>query len=625
MSRNILKYSAVVASLLVTALVAGCGTSNKEGNLIAGDVAKVSEAACAQCHSTAIDHVDGTRIYDAYLASKHFSSGKVGCQDCHGGGSQHNGVGPLPYPDPAAAGKCFECHKKYLPEAHFRNMTSGPDAFSSAMYVTKNYEKACTACHDPHKADKGITQQHTDWAESGHGDVNGLAWATEDFKENASCIRCHTATGFINYIESDFALPTTTFASADDKGREVLTCKACHTDYNYKNRVREVRGFTAPYGIVKGVAKAPMTYDNVGNSNMCVVCHSGRESGASMVATVSDFGNSSFKNPHYLAAAAVFYGKGGFKYYSSAIRYQTQYGVVADGVIIPVAAASANNGTPAIAVGDKMVGAKANWSHGKLGMNNYQSSKTAAYTAKGDLVFTGTGGQCVACHLGAGAKAGNHTLGAYEVAKSTWVTGGVGANARGCYGCHTDEDIEEVGDLDEKPRYDRAMAFFQWQLLQSGIKYTTDYPYFFQPGTTKAVKNWTATASATNGPAVGPATGTGAKNMGAAMNFKLLKAEKGAHVHNRTFMKQMIFDSVQYLQNGAVTYSNRNVLSGKTDINAVINFSNYSAAVTPVGGGLPNDLTGNTRSITDLKGYIIRKTTSGATGGTSSVPVYTRY
>jgi hypothetical protein len=106
--------------------------------------------------------------------------------------------------------------------------------------------------------------------------------------------------------------------------------------------------------------------------------------------------------------------------------------------------------------------------------------------------------------------------------------------------------------------------------------------------------------------------------MGAAMNFKLLNAEKGAHVHNRTFMKQLIFDSIQYLQTGNVSFSNRYISSGSTaDPNGLLNFSNYSTSLISTGKA------GETTAT--VRGYITRKNTgsSGAIGSTAT-PLYTR-
>ena len=84
------------------------------------------------------------------------------------------------------------------------------------------------------------------------------------------------------------------------------------------------------------------------------------------------------------------------------------------------------------------------------------------------------------------------------------------------------------------------------------MNYTPHYPYF-------ATKNWNA---------AGPSGGTGKQNMGAAFNFSLLKHEPGAFAHNRVYAKRLIFDSVDYLQHGAVT--------------GIINFTSFSSATVPV-------------------------------------------
>ena len=578
MSRKMMKLSVLCASLTLAAAMAGCGTSNKEGAISLESVAKVDESACGQCHSTAIDSVAGTQIYSAYLASKHFTNNGsvVGCQDCHGGGSQHNGIGPLPYPDPDAAGKCFECHEsQFLGEnerggvptaaqtAHFYNITGA--GTHPAMYVTKNYEKSCTSCHDPHKADQGITQEHTDWANSGHGDVNGLAWANRNFKTSVSCIRCHTTTGYIDYVTSGFTAPTVSWATAGDNGREVATCEVCHTDYNFKNRVREVGAFTAPYKM--NFKTTGFTYPDVGASNICIPCHSGRESGES-VRSIANFTNASFSNPHYLDAAGVFFGVGGFHYYSSHAKYNNGY----------------NTGGQ-----DTATTRAATWNHGRVGINDFNGS--------------GNDGQCVGCHLGNGgtfANADSHTFSPINVAHSTGATG--------CYGCHDEDGEIEALIEEEKEIFDRAMSFFEYNLGLRGMFYDgAHHPYWVKTAGADAsvsanqLKNWTYAATIP----VGPENGSGANNMGAAFNFKILNAEKGSHVHNRAYTRWLIFDSVQYLQQGAVTYSNRSIPStGQANINNVISFTSYSTAITPGGGGAPTD--GNPVSISDLKGYLVR-------------------
>lgn len=533
----------------------GCGSSSREGSGTPADVAKVDESACASCHSVSASKVTGDPIYSDYIASAHFLvpnakagyPNGVGCQGCHGGGSQHNGVGPIPYTDPAASGKCFECHKNYLTKAHFRNMTASSGSVSSAIYASKNYENACTACHDPHKADKGITRYHTEWAESGHGEVSAAAWGDRDFKNTLSggsyqCSRCHTSTGFISYVTNNYTdpFPKTTWAATGDKSREVLTCQACHTNYNFKYRVRSVRAFTAPYNSNKN----PVSYDNVGASNLCVACHSGRESGDSVNALAS-YTNASFVNPHYMPAAAMLFSKSGYRYYSSASKYT-----------------SSND-------------------HSKLG-----TASESASAATGS-----TSGPCVTCHIGVSGK-NTHTFKAMAVASKT--------SSGGCYGCHS----ATIADEEESRAYfARFMDFFNWQLAQSGIYYSSAYPYFYAnaAGTTQ-LKNWTT---------VGPAGGTGAKNMGAAFNYKFIAAEGGAHVHNRTFAKRLITDSIQYLQTGVNTYSYSASTSGpnvngQTDPNNIIRFSAYSAARPAFSFTDPSSGVVTNVSIQTLKDQLLR-------------------
>jgi len=125
MSRTAYKFSALFASLLLTAALSGCGSDHREANANPGGVARVDEATCRVCHSTSIDPVSGRPILSDYLGtpagpggvpaavkgSSHFENEAIaGCQGCHGGGAEHNGIGPIPFPDPLAANRCITCH-----------------------------------------------------------------------------------------------------------------------------------------------------------------------------------------------------------------------------------------------------------------------------------------------------------------------------------------------------------------------------------------------------------------------------------------------------------------------------------------------------------------------------------
>jgi hypothetical protein len=49
--------------------------------------------------------------------------------------------------------------------------------------------------------------------------------------------------------------------------------------------------------------------------------------------------------------------------------------------------------------------------------------------------------------------------------------------------------------------------------------------------------------------------GTGQNNMGAAFNFNLLEHDPGAYVHNRMYVKRLIYDSIDWTDDGVMNYS----------------------------------------------------------------------
>ncbi len=138
---RIKKFSLMLlGTVFLAALLIGCSSDNKEGN--PGGVAKVDEALCVGCHSSWQNDVNGRLIVSDYMASKHHINDAAGCQDCHGGGAMHNGVGPLPYPDPSAAGRCNLCHNDMPAAGHAGNPAT---SLTSPGFVNN-----CTACHNPH-------------------------------------------------------------------------------------------------------------------------------------------------------------------------------------------------------------------------------------------------------------------------------------------------------------------------------------------------------------------------------------------------------------------------------------------------------------------------------------------
>ncbi|HEX9091382.1 MAG TPA: hypothetical protein VF831_07820, partial [Anaerolineales bacterium] len=171
---------------------------------------------------------------------------------------------------------------------------------------------AAPACPTPVVADVPFEQA---WAGSAHAEATAEAfrhWDEDTPKEvPTSCARCHTPTGYMDYLGEDgTAVGVVDAAQPVSNG---ITCIACHND-----AANALTSVTFPSGV---------TVDNLGPQARCMVCHQGRASGVTIeqaiatnaltdtLDTVSD--KLSFVNIHYFAAAATRLGSevnGGFQY-----------------------------------------------------------------------------------------------------------------------------------------------------------------------------------------------------------------------------------------------------------------------------------------------------------------------
>ncbi|WP_026842684.1 multiheme c-type cytochrome [Citrifermentans bremense] len=233
MSKKVFKYSAVIASLLMTAVFAGCGTSHKEGNLTAGNVAKVNEADCIGCHSGQYqaEKLTGDPIVTNYINSVH-NLNRVGCQDCHGGGAQHNGVGPMPYPRPTQE-QCKSCHSTIV--AAYVTSNHGPTNFT-LEYANDEAHRICSRCHTHEGAvlggmsgytgDKDTLTANADRAPG--LDVNGSK------SSGMKCITCHT-THKTNQLRTPqtttglFQPSATVGAVVPSTNQQFNLCTSCHS------------------------------------------------------------------------------------------------------------------------------------------------------------------------------------------------------------------------------------------------------------------------------------------------------------------------------------------------------------------------------------------------------------
>jgi len=223
-------------------------------------------------------------------------------------------------PCPAAApcptaGKCPTC-----PDApKCPDPVKCPDCPPAPTQAPCPTAEPCPSCPE------GIVAPfEADWAGSGHADTTAMAfndWNDTETKEvPASCARCHSTPGYLDYLGADGSE-----AGKVDKAApigSVITCEVCHN--------------TAAIALTEVTFPSGAVLTGLGPEARCMVCHQGRASKATVDKAITDFNATDpdavvapisnadgtktvfgFKNIHYFAAGATMYGdqvKGGYQY-----------------------------------------------------------------------------------------------------------------------------------------------------------------------------------------------------------------------------------------------------------------------------------------------------------------------
>ena len=163
-------------------------------------------------------------------------------------------------------------------------------------------------------ADLAIVEQ---WTASPHADASAEAfahWNEDDPAEvPANCARCHSTTGFEDFLGADGSEFGSVEAAAP--AGEVIECRACHND-----AAQDLSQVTFPSGA---------TIVGLADEARCMQCHQGRASTVQVNAAIEEAGSADdpdavneelgFVNIHYYAAAATKYGTmalGGYQYES---------------------------------------------------------------------------------------------------------------------------------------------------------------------------------------------------------------------------------------------------------------------------------------------------------------------
>ncbi|WP_052269371.1 multiheme c-type cytochrome [Geobacter anodireducens] len=540
-----------------------------------------TQISCATCH----EHGGGLRTIKAIDGSGNLVNWDPNnnrridqfdlCTSCHtlynyngtqllAGGNPLNGVATGVSLHAATSTRWYGV----LATTHFDNYSTGPQAGAGASGTNTKIEgyvlrrtgaNPCFDCHGHesktntrNEASRGPTI-HTDWAQSGHGgglltakyaavagksgtaavtaalnayvdDATAVAWThyNWDASSRGSCQRCHTATGAANFMSNpatykadgsgnNFSHLQGWNATNGSKQNELLYCWGCHTNAG-TGELRNPGAITETYS--PGTPGDPATvvaYPNIGKSNTCMTCHLGREVGDVIKNDQDADGVRGFINSHYLAAGGTVFGKTGYTFGNR------DYDSTPKGFV-----------------------------HDKLGVSATGNAAADAYIAQNGL---STSGPCAACHLGSeklGAKT-SHTYSPF----SEYAAGDVALNPL-CVTCHTSRGAGSNAksawfEATWKTRSDAALEALRAQLDNRGMYFFNAHPYFYQGagGSGGAFTNWAGV--------FGFAEWKDA--MGTAFNYNLLAHDPGAVAHNRYYVRRLVYDSIDKLDDGILNYS----------------------------------------------------------------------
>src|SRR5262249_8738761 len=118
---------------------------------------------------------------------------------------------------------------------------------------------------------KAVIPNYEKWQMSAHADPTAMAFTNwkKDGVVPVECARCHTATGFVDYLGGE---GSTAFHVDKPAPQSVITCDACHNA-----AADTLSQVTFPSGA---------TITNLGGEARCMTCHQGRASGKDVDAVV---------------------------------------------------------------------------------------------------------------------------------------------------------------------------------------------------------------------------------------------------------------------------------------------------------------------------------------------------
>lgn len=410
---------------------------------------------------------------------------------------------------------------------------------------TKNvdYTISCESCHAGGNTtvNSAILKKY---ATTGHADVTAIPWTVPE--TGTSCQRCHSTFGFLYHLENydpDVAFTGITLSTTAGGQREgyrkamqVLICSACHPEDGLATgTLRPAGQFDAIWS--QNSITARVSFPDAGASNLCIRCHSARRAGPNITQLATT-------TAHYLPAAATIYS-GTAALVKITGNTTTIVGTgTAEAPEVPAPAVAPFVDTEFTGVAYEFTG------------KNYLSP----VLSHKNVGTPGNKGPCVGCHMGG---ATGHSLEIIEKDADGEITA---INSDACLGCHGVMSTAWLND--KKAGFAAATAALDTLLQGKGFFINPENGTFYKDAafsvalSADAVSLGLTTAQATAKYYDDQAAAFGldkAALRGAAFNLWLFSYHGGdpaAYVHNSSYTKQVLFDTIDYLTVGDVALAN---------------------------------------------------------------------
>lgn len=388
-----------------------------------------------------------------------------------------------------------------------------PVADALAIDLTTNMAGAATICSQCHSRAPHFTTTTSGQGSAQYVNPNGSCadcHAGNDIAANADilnqysqaghannhgsfwrggCGPCHDPGLFINSVPGYTAVTT-------NATKKVLACNACHTNVATGDiRFELVAGLPIDdytYSTTSNTVVASLTYTDYGSSVLCVRCHSGR-TGNNYAWGEQLTGNQALFGSHYLVAGPMLENKLGYEF---------------------------------------------------AGGGDYDSLGQHKFVGVNNTNGSGTSGPCVTCHMGSGA---DHTW--QPVLKDQ--NGDIVEikNADVCATCHTDMTPATLNA--EKAAFQADLEVLRLALEAKSIYYNPANANYYQDSAfaTQITTATIAYLDTVRGPV------SRIDLIGAMFNYRILAyshQDPGAYVHNQSYARKLLSDSINILDNGVI-------------------------------------------------------------------------